>query len=183
MHETVHARSDNNNVRPRIARHMTDEVFQKVFDEVFASIPSYAKDAITSYVGRFVQSEILVSDDCANQAQKTKDIPVPASLLLATDTHWHFVFRPHVLTAPIEILKTIIRHEIVHGFLISVERIQSDTAQKAVDDYKAQVEKVCRLAGIPVPPSYEEDLVCIINDDWGGDEIKAKEWVRLNNKP
>lgn len=161
---------------------MTDIEFQAVIDEVFASIPSYAHDVINTYCQQFIQSEFLVSDERADEAAKSKAIDIPASFLLATDTHWHFVFRPHVLNAPCDVLKTIIRHEIVHGFLISVAHVPSGAAKKALNGYKMQIEAICKRAGITVPLSYEEDLVCIINDDWGGDEMKAKEWVRQHRK-
>jgi hypothetical protein len=162
---------------------MTEPQFQNLYDEVFGAIPQYAKDCILGYANvQNIHPEILINDEPVNLAEKKKHIDAPAGLLLATDTNWHFAFRPYILNAPRDVLSTIIRHEFIHGFLISAEKLPMPAAKSALEKYNKQIEQTCAMGGIPVPQSIEEDLVCLINDDWGGNEMKAKEWVRQNKR-
>lgn len=159
---------------------MTNDEFQMLFDAVFHGIPDYAKSSITEYIKKSVRSEIVISDEAANKAEKTSGVDIPSAHLLATDTNWHYVFRRFLLDAPKDILESIIRHEIIHGFLISVERLPTEVARKQIDKYKQGLETILREKRIELPKSYDitEDLVCVINDDWGGDDVGAKEWLQ-----
>lgn len=161
---------------------MSDEEFQGFFNELFDKIPAYAKESITNYVKKFIKSEILVSDEAVNMAEQSKKIVAPAALLLATDTHWHFAFRPRILKAPKDVISTIVRHEIAHGFVISVERLPSKEAQGVIRQHKNTLETIRKQAGLQLPDAYDitEDLISIINEDWGSDEDAARKWLASN---
>jgi hypothetical protein len=163
---------------------MMNDEFQNRFDEVLHGAPDYAKSSITEYIATGIKCEILISDEAADKAQKVKKIDIPAAHLLATDTNWHFVFRPFLLDAPGDILRSIIRHEIIHGFLISVECLPTQAAQAEVNKYKQRLGDLQKKFKIELPEGYDmtEDLVCTINDDWGGDDLAAKKWLQKKLK-
>ena len=82
-------------------------------------------------------------------------------------------------TAPENVIRTIVRHEMIEGFLISVEHSGVKATSEATERYKSALLQIGKENGVEVAKSYNitEDLVCFINDQWGGDENCAKAWV------
>ena len=73
---------------------MTNNDFQSLFDDVYRRLPNYAKESICRYREKGIRSEILISDEAADKAQEKSHVPIPAATLVATETNWHYVFRP-----------------------------------------------------------------------------------------
>ena len=159
---------------------MTDPEFQTFFDTVYHGIPDYAKCSIQEYLATGVTSEILLSDDAANKAEQKTGIAIPAATMVATDTNWHFVFRPFLKDAPPDKLHSIIQHEIIHAFLISVELHPNEPALRHVHEYQQLLEALRKKFDVKLPDGYDitEDLVCYVNDAWGADDLGAKEWLQ-----
>lgn len=157
---------------------MTHPEFQSLFDGIFHSLPDYAKDAISRYIATGATSEILIDNDAADKME-AKGTQVPAAALLDSPPRWYFVFRPFLLVqCPKDILSTIVRHEMAHAFLIAVERCPTPESKREVDRYRRLVDSLSTLIALPDKYDMTEDLISIINDDWGSDEMAAKTWLQ-----
>ena len=153
---------------------MTDSEFKTIFDEVYFSLPNYVLESIRLYSEKGIFVEVLFSDAPVDMAERKFKRGCPSAFLLITDSSWSFAFRPRVADAPQDILTTIIRHEIIHAFLVAAENTHLRNSRIAVQDFERQL----RLAD----PSYktdsalrkEEKLTSFINKSWGGIEDEAR---------
>lgn len=148
---------------------MNSETFNERFQTVWMSLPDYMKDSISGCIDRFsIDVQIHFSDEIVGLAEKKNRMIYPACLLLVESNNWHFAFREILSSSPEKVLDDLIRHEIIHAFLISEERLPTNSGQRELSLLQSEGHSSCD----------DEDLIGRINVSLGADERTAGNWLK-----
>jgi hypothetical protein len=153
---------------------MTNSEFESLFHKVHFSLPDYIVESINRYTDNRITVSIDLSDELVDKAERKFYMAYPSAFLLPSDTHWHFTFRQRVLDAPLDVLTSIIRHEIIHGFLISARFTHLRNARVAINDFERELKKVDSSYRTLSSSDKEERLTSFINKSLGGVEDEAR---------
>ena len=147
---------------------MTSEAFNDRFQSVWASLPDYMIDSISACIDRFsIDVQIHFSDEIVGLAEMKNGLIYPACLLLVKGNNWHFAFREILGSAPDKVLDDLIRHEIIHAFLVSEERLPSIQGQIELSLFQSGGHLFCD----------DEELIGRINVSLGANESAAGKWL------
>lgn len=167
---------------------MTVAEFEKLFWSTVESLPRDMVDCIKRYAAARITPEIHVTDSAVDQIQQRQGLDFVPAAMVEANGKWFFAFRPMLLSAPESVFQTIIRHEVLHAFLYAVNGMPTPGAEERYFDNEKRLEAEYARQGLK--PACEadriENLICLMNDEFGGDETAAREWVivrRLANSP
>lgn len=154
---------------------MNSSEFKAIFDEVYLGMPDYALETITHYrEGNGVDMQIFLADEPVDKAERKDKRKYPTAILHTDKTTWYFAFRPRITEASTDIVKTIIRHEFVHVFLISAEKTHTRKARIIINEFEKHLKRTDSTYKLDTPTNKIERLTIFINKDWGSDEDKAR---------
>jgi len=147
---------------------MNSKAFNERFQTVWMSLPNYMKHSISGCIDRFsIDVQIHFSDEIVGLAEKKNGLIYPACLLLVEGNNWHFAFREILGFAPDKVLDDLIRHEIIHAFLVSEERSPSIQGQHELSLLQSGGHLSCD----------DEELIGRINVSLGANESAAGKWL------
>ena len=163
---------------------MTTEEFSKLFWGTVNTLPKDLRECLTRYAQECVTAHLFVNDQAVFRLERKLGLDFVPAAMLEEGATWTFAFRPMLMDAPQQVFETIIRHELLHAFLYAVNGMPTREAADRYEIFQRQLEaKYAAEARQPLSEANRmEDLIALMNEEFGGDEKAAREWV-IANKP
>jgi hypothetical protein len=163
---------------------MTTAEFSAFFWSTVNTLPQEMRNCLTRYAQECVTAELFVNDQAVFRAEKRMGLDWVPAIMEERNGYWTFAFRPVLLDAPKEVFETIIRHELLHAFLYAVNGMPTPEAAKLYKRFQERLEAKYAAAGRQPNSDYhrQEELIELMNEEFGGDEKVARDWVIANRQ-